>query len=565
MKTLTMGYLTGLITLACLPLNSWAVTPGTGQGLCADYYNDPGFQNWAGSAVNTGPINYDWAANSPVAYLDPDYFSVVWQGQLEPLYSETTTIYFRNDDGGRVYLNNVLILDNLLPPHGVQEVSVALALSAGQKLPLRVEVYENAGLAVAELRWSSTSIAKQFIPATQLYCSYPGNPTPTATPTPWAPACLQSDGFDGPVLNSIWKDRQIGLGLSGSSVVAGSLSFTASGITTSDKSDGFRFIYQESGGDFDASVKVYFVGNSSAGSRAGLMARESLDPQSRYAAVYAANSGVFRWQTRTAAAALAGNFSGGSFNNNGLNPAWLRLKRRGNLFSAWTSPDGQAWAQLGSEENLTLPPNLLIGIAALSGSGGVLRAVKMDEFKGLGCGLVPLTLKIYDSAGNLVRSANAGYTASSLKGLHASSGLWDPGQGFLRLSSQSWTYNFDGKDSSGQYLPNGVYLASLESENGEKASAYVTVVRAPSKFRAFAFPNPAPKGSQELRIRWNPADQPVELLIFNQAGELHRSLGTVHGGTALWDLRNAGSGVYLVALKIPGESRPKFVKIAVAR
>lgn len=563
MKALKALCLTSTWLLIPLVLRAAA---GTGLGLCADYYDDVNFGRWAGSAADTGALNYDWAGNSPVAALHPDYFSIVWQGEIQAQFSETYVIYFRNDDGGRVYLNKTLILDNMLPPHAVQETATAVAMSAGVRLPIRVEMYENAGLAVAQLSWSSPSTPKQIVPASQLYCIYPGVPTPTPSPTPWAPLCLQGDSFAGPALQPFWADRQIGLGLTGTASLAGSLSFTASGISVSDSSDGFRYIYQQSGGDFDVSLKVDFVGSFGANSRAGLMARESLDTAARYAAVFASNQGVFRWQTRTAQGALAGNFSGGAFVNSGLSPAWLRLRREGDLFGAYSSPDGMSWSQLGLTETVSMPANLLIGIAALSGSGGVLRSVKVEDFRPYGCGLAGVTLELYDSAGTLALRTQAGLAATGISGLRLSAQAWDPGLGRLHLSSGSWDYDYDGRDSSGQPLPNGVYWLSVKAEGGSSSSAYVTVLRSGSRtLDAYAGPNPAGKGSRFVAIRWSPLSAAVDIKVFSLAGELTSDLGRAQGGKAIWNIGQTANGIYLISLKLAGERRPQFLKIAIAR
>jgi hypothetical protein len=108
--------------------------------------------------------------------MGADSFSVRWIGQVEPLYSETYTFYTNTDDGVRLWVDGQLIVDHWVD-QSPTEWSGTIALSAGIQYDIEMEYYENGGGAVAELRWSSASQAKEIIPQGQLY---PGElPPPT--------------------------------------------------------------------------------------------------------------------------------------------------------------------------------------------------------------------------------------------------------------------------------------------------------------------------------------------------------------------------------------------------
>ena len=97
--------------------------------------------------------------------------------------------------------------------------------------------------------------------------------------------------------------------------------------------------------------------------KAGLMARETLQPGSRFAASLATPSmvgSVFEW--RDPASTLA-NVTG-RFPVNYPN-TWLRLKRAGNTFTGFGSDDGQAWTTLGGA-TIALPSQIYVGLAASS-------------------------------------------------------------------------------------------------------------------------------------------------------------------------------------------------------
>lgn len=146
-----------------------AATLGIGVGLLAEYYDDvaltPGFLKLA----RVDPtINFNWNYTSPDSLIDNDTFSIRWSGQLQALYSEKYTIHAISDDGIRVWVNNKLIID-YWSDHEAIEKTGTIDLIAGQKYSIKVEYYENSGLASANLLWSSASQTKEVIPKSQLY------------------------------------------------------------------------------------------------------------------------------------------------------------------------------------------------------------------------------------------------------------------------------------------------------------------------------------------------------------------------------------------------------------
>lgn len=154
------------------------VAAGTGTGLQGDYYNNMDFTSLA--LTRTDPtVNFDWGTGSPDPSIAADTFSVRWTGQVETPFSQTYTFYTVSDDGVRLWVNGVLVIDNWTD-HAPTENSGTITLSGGQRYDIRMDFYENGGGAVATLSWSSPSIAKEIIPQSQLY-------PPSGTSTPPAP------------------------------------------------------------------------------------------------------------------------------------------------------------------------------------------------------------------------------------------------------------------------------------------------------------------------------------------------------------------------------------------
>jgi cell division septation protein DedD len=150
-------------------------------------------------------VNFDWAGGSPDPSVGSDTFSVRWTGQVIPLYSQTYAFYTQSDDGVRLWVNNVQIVNNWTD-HASTENSGTIALTAGVKYDVTMEYYENGGNAVAKLSWSSASQAKQIVPSAQL-CAGALTPTATPTSTPTAtstPGCATGDtGYLSPSADAV--------------------------------------------------------------------------------------------------------------------------------------------------------------------------------------------------------------------------------------------------------------------------------------------------------------------------------------------------------------------------
>lgn len=188
--------------------------------------------------------------------------------------------------------------------------------------------------------------------------------------------------------------------------VVGGLAVTGGGNDISGALDQFGFSFQRRSGDFDMQARVLGITPSDVWAKAGLMARETLDANSRFAAVLATPSlaGVF-FASRDPAGAAAVTIGNAPANYPYL---WLRLKRTGNVFTGFASYDGQTWAPVGSNI-IAMAGTVYFGMAVASHHatqpataqfrnigavvGGTLRTLPALPFEPLGpstrrCGLV---------------------------------------------------------------------------------------------------------------------------------------------------------------------------------
>ncbi|HXV12763.1 MAG TPA: PA14 domain-containing protein [Candidatus Krumholzibacteria bacterium] len=144
------------------------VAPG-GAGLLGEYYNNIDFTGTLLRRVDA-TVNFDWALGSPDPSMGTNDFSIRWTGYVDPAFTQTYTFYTITDDGVRLWVNDQLIIDYWIPQAAIER-SGSIALTAGVPASIRMEMFEEAGEAVAQLSWSSPSQGKQIIPSNRLIAS----------------------------------------------------------------------------------------------------------------------------------------------------------------------------------------------------------------------------------------------------------------------------------------------------------------------------------------------------------------------------------------------------------
>src|SRR5690606_2806900 len=132
------------------------------QGLSVTYFAT---NNLSGQPVDfslglvggTGDLtSRNWAAGSPMAGVPANNFSLRKTGTLE--FPTAGDYQFRStfDDGGRLYLNDNLLIDDLINDGTVstQVSSIITGIGAGEKRRIKVELFEHIGHATLTLQWA---------------------------------------------------------------------------------------------------------------------------------------------------------------------------------------------------------------------------------------------------------------------------------------------------------------------------------------------------------------------------------------------------------------------------
>lgn len=153
-------------------------TPGTGTGLRGEYFAGSNFEVFRSTRADAA-IQFDWGTNTPIGTLPADGFSIRWQGQIEPQFTETYKFYLTHDDGARLWVNTQLVIDKW--GGTATDDTGTIALTAGVRVSIKIEYFDYLSNAVCKLDWSSPSIIRENVPQTQLYAATDPILTLTAT------------------------------------------------------------------------------------------------------------------------------------------------------------------------------------------------------------------------------------------------------------------------------------------------------------------------------------------------------------------------------------------------
>ena len=128
----------------------------------------------AGTPVlqRTEAVNFDWGTGSPGAGVTADQFSVRWTGNVQAPATGSYRFQTMSDDGVRVWVNGVLVINNWTNHAPTTNNSASIALTGGTRYAITMEFYDGTGVRHGRLRWKrpgQTSFAA--IPAGRLYAN----------------------------------------------------------------------------------------------------------------------------------------------------------------------------------------------------------------------------------------------------------------------------------------------------------------------------------------------------------------------------------------------------------
>ncbi len=144
------------------------------SGLLGEYFNGIFLTGSVGTRVDA-TVNFpsDWGNAPPgTAVTADDNYAVRWTGLVETSTAGSWTFFTTSNDGVRLWIDDVLIIDNWTQ-HAVVENSSTVSLSAGWH-SIRLEYFQKGGVAEITLSYQGPGQAKTIIPQAKLRTPNPG-------------------------------------------------------------------------------------------------------------------------------------------------------------------------------------------------------------------------------------------------------------------------------------------------------------------------------------------------------------------------------------------------------
>jgi len=176
-----------------------------------------------------------------------------------------------------------------------------------------------------------------------------------------------------------WNSQDIGgVAQAGSASVNGSTwSVTASGADVWGTADQFHFVHQLLTGDGSVVARVATIQNVDVWTKAGVMIRTSLAPDSAHGFMIVTPNGSTKglaFQRRTVTGGASTHTAGGD----GGPPRWVKLTRAADMLFAYQSPDGSNWTLVGSD-TVAMGATVYAGLAVTSHNNGALATATFDN------------------------------------------------------------------------------------------------------------------------------------------------------------------------------------------
>jgi hypothetical protein len=141
--------------------------------------------------------------------------------------------------------------------------------------------------------------------------------------------------------------------------------------------DAFQFNYESLTGDGAITARVVSQTPTDPWAKAGVMIRATLDPSSAQALVAVTPSNGVAFQRRT----TAGGQTVHTYGPLTVAPYWVRITRKGNTFSAYSSADGTTWILVG-QDTISMASSVFVGLAVTAHHAGLVNTATFDHVVG---------------------------------------------------------------------------------------------------------------------------------------------------------------------------------------
>jgi regulation of enolase protein 1 (concanavalin A-like superfamily) len=154
---------------------------------------------------------------------------------------------------------------------------------------------------------------------------------------------------------------------------AGAFTITSRGLDVAGASDQFTFVGRRAPGDVTLVARIAFLQRTNRWSLAGLMIRDSMNPNSKHVSLFVTPTRGLVVRSRADGQSDTVQMTVGSE----AAPVWLRLERRSKVVTAYKSADGVSWSSLASV-TLSLNTRVNVGLAVASRSPTASATANVD-------------------------------------------------------------------------------------------------------------------------------------------------------------------------------------------
>ncbi len=150
-----------------------AVASTANGGLVGSYFNNITLAGTP-ALVRTEAVNFNWGTAAPGTGIGANNFSARWTGSVLATTSGSYRFRTRSDDGVRLWVNNVQVINNWTDHSPTNNTTGTITLVAGQRYSIRLEYYERGGGAVMQMLWLPPGTSTYtVVPAASLYAAPP--------------------------------------------------------------------------------------------------------------------------------------------------------------------------------------------------------------------------------------------------------------------------------------------------------------------------------------------------------------------------------------------------------
>lgn len=135
-----------------IPTENLRTTDMKSNGLSGEYFANMNFEGRPAFTRIDSTLDFHWATGSPSKNFPADLFSNRWTGYLVSPVSGKYSISLSSNDGGRLYLDDKLIVD-VWGDHATLTGTAIIELRANERQQIRVDHYESRGNADLVLGW----------------------------------------------------------------------------------------------------------------------------------------------------------------------------------------------------------------------------------------------------------------------------------------------------------------------------------------------------------------------------------------------------------------------------